>query len=166
MVMSHFIRIAKGLGIGALALAAWIAPQNAKACGGDVDVVRPVISFPQQNAQTLLTAAADLESRARIFDVQAATFTQRASEASIDARAIRVQASTSEDATERAQLLSLANQLASQAATESVTASNLRRQATALREEARLDRVRAAQLTGGGGRWRGAPTQSGVSARI
>ena len=164
--MSHFIRIAKGLGIGALALAAWIAPADAKACGGDVDVVQPVISFPQQNAQTLLTAAADLEARARTLEVQAATFTQRASEASIDARAIRVQASTSEDATERAQLLSLANQLASQAATENATASNLHRQATALREEARLDRVRAAQLTGGGGRWRGAPVQSGTSARI
>ena len=164
--MSHFTRIAKGLGIAALALGAWIAPADAKACGGDVDIVQPVISFPQQNAQSLLTAAADLEARARTLEVQSATFTQRASEANIDARAIRVQASTSEDATERAQLLSLANQLASQAATESATASNLRRQAIALREEARLDRVRAAQLTGGGGRWRGAPTSGSTSARI
>ncbi|MGH7282638.1 MAG: hypothetical protein ACRELY_14015 [Polyangiaceae bacterium] len=161
--MSHFIRIAKGLGIGALALAAWIAPQNAKACGGDVDVVQPVISFPQQNAQTLLTAANDLESRARILDAQAANFTQRASEANIDARAIRVQASTSEDATERSQLLSLANQLASQAVTETSTASNLTRQAATLRQEARLDRVRAAQFNAGGGRWRGTPK---TTARI
>lgn len=146
------------LGIFALAGAGLLAPSSALACGGDGDVVvNPVISFPTQNAQALLTTAADLETRATSMDFQAATFTQRASEANVDARAIRVQAASSESTTERAQLLGLANQLSNQANIEQQTASSLRRQSAALREEARLDRVRASQLTGGGG-WRRRPT--------
>lgn len=161
--MSHFFRFAKVLGIGTLALAAWLSSVDAKACGGDVDVVTPVVSLPSSNATALLQAANNLEARARTLEVQAATFTQRASESNLDARAIRVQASTAENATERSQLLTLANQLAAQAASESSTAASLNRQAVALREEARQDRVRAAQLTGGGGRWRGGPA---TTARI
>jgi hypothetical protein len=136
------------------------------ACGGDGDgvVVRPVISFPVNQAQTLLTAAADLDARAATMDAQAATFTQRASEANIDSRAIRVQAASTEDAVERTQLLQLANQLGTQASLEQQTATDLRRQSTALREEARLDRVRASQLNGGGG-WRKRPPPMGT-ARI
>jgi hypothetical protein len=159
------------MAVSIVATAACLAPQVAMACGGDVDpvVVRPVISFPNNNqAQLLLTAAADLDARAATMDAQAAAFTQRASEASIDARAIRVQAATSEDETERQQLLRLANQLGTQASVETQTATDLRRQSSQLREQARLDRVRAANLSSGngGGGWRGRPISKATQARI
>ncbi|MEO8877495.1 MAG: hypothetical protein ABI461_18010 [Polyangiaceae bacterium] len=164
-----FAGLFRGIGAAgavAAACAVLLAPSNALACGGDGDVVvRPVISFPNQSAQALLTAAADLEGRASSMDVQAVNLAQRASEANVDARAIRVQAASSESTAERTQLFTLANQLSTQASLETQTAQSLRRQSTALREEARLDRVRAAQLTGGGGGWRGRPV-SMSQARI
>lgn len=159
----------KVLAAGIAVSATCLAPSVAMACGGDTDVVvRPVISFPNNNqAQLLLNAAADLDARAASMDAQAATFTQRASEANIDARAIRVQAATSEDETERNQLLKLASQLGTQASVETQTAIDLHRQSSQLREQARLDRLRAANLNiNGAGGWRGRPIPRATQARI
>ncbi len=167
-LMKVFFRMAGALGIGVLAAAAVFVPSTAEACGTGGDFAQPVISVRPSNASLLLQQASNLERQAASLDAQASTFQQRASDANVDARAIRVQASTSESIAERDQLLHLAGQLASQASANQSTATALRRQATALRDEARQDRIRAAQLNGGGGSWRGRPIprMSSPTARI
>jgi hypothetical protein len=140
-----------GLG-AAVAVVCSIPIRSALAC----EPRSPVgVSQPQDDATTLLTEAARLESLAANSDANAVAADRTAESFALRARQERVAAQRQIDP-ERSRSLLRASALDARAAQSRAQAASMRERAASLRVSAAELRERAAKLAGGGG-WRRAP---------